>query len=286
MKILVRISRFFAAWLFPALLASGCGTRSGGEPSLPLAMQSYTFHRLPLGEAMERTQELGIRYMEVFAGHPLGGGFGDRTFGWGMDSAEREAVREMAADHGIRIVAMGVVVPGSREEWPQVFRFAREMGIGTITCEPDPADWDLVERLSRESGVAVAVHNHPRPSAYWTPDSLLRCIAQRGPSLGACADIGHWSREGLDPAECLRKLAGRVKVLHFKDIAPAREGVAMQPDTVWGTGVLDLKGILGELRAQRFDGYLSVEYEADGDVLSGIRQSMRNYQSAFEKREQ
>lgn len=225
-----------------------------------LCMQSYTFHRFTLEQAMDKTRELGIKYLEVFPGQRLGGAYGDCVFDFRMDSLTRDGVKRMAADRGLRIVATGVLVPQDAREWPLIFAFARDMGIGIVTCEPAASDWDLVERLSRKTGIRVAVHNHPKPSHYWHPDSLLADISGRSRRIGSCADVGHWSREGLDPVECLKKLDGRVVMSHFKDIA-VPDGDAERHDVIWGTGSLDLPAMLRELKRQRFDGYLSVEYE-------------------------
>lgn len=91
-----------------------------------------------------------------------------------------------------------------------------------ITCEPALEDWDLVEKLSKQYGIKISVHNHPQPSDYWKPENLLQAISDRSHSLGSCADVGHWRREGLDQIECLKKLKGRLISLHFKDIAPKK----------------------------------------------------------------
>ena len=34
-----------------------------------LAIQSYSFHRFTLMEALDESQELGIKYIEIYAGH-------------------------------------------------------------------------------------------------------------------------------------------------------------------------------------------------------------------------
>lgn len=93
------------------------------------------------------------------------------------------------------------------------------MKMDFITCEPAFGDWDLVEKLSKQYGISVSVHNHPQPSDYWNPKKLLQVISNRNHLLGSCADVGHWSREGLDPVESMKLLSGRLISLHFKDIA-------------------------------------------------------------------
>jgi sugar phosphate isomerase/epimerase len=149
------------------------------------------------------------------------------------------------------------------------------MGMEYITCEPALDDWDLVEKLSEEYGIRIAVHNHPKPSTYWNPDNLLEAIGGRSNMIGSCADVGHWRREGLNQLECLKKLEGRIISLHFKDIAAKKEGEQEQHDVIWGRGILDIKGMLEELKRQNFKGVFAIEYEYNWEnSVPDIRKSI------------
>ncbi len=240
-----------------------------------LGMQSYTFHKFTLTEAFDKTEELGLKYIEVFPGHKLGGKWGDQVFGPQLDARTRKGLKELATSKGIKIVATGVVVPNSPEEWAPLFQFVQDMGMEYITCEPALDDWDLVEKLSEEYGIRIAVHNHPKPSTYWNPDNLLEAIGGRSNMIGSCADVGHWRREGLNQLECLKKLEGRIISLHFKDIAAKKEGEQEQHDVIWGRGILDIKGMLEELKRQNFKGVFAIEYEYNWEnSVSDIRKSI------------
>jgi len=226
-----------------------------------LTMQSYTFHTFPLTEALNKTQQLGIKYIEVFPGHKLGGKWGDKVFDFNLDKQTQKEILALAASKGIKIVGTGVYVAEKSEDWNKMFAFANSMGMKFISCEPALKDWDLVEQLAKKYNIKIAVHNHPKPSTYWNPDALLSAISTRSKLLGSCADVGHWRREGLNQIDCLKKLQGRINTLHFKDIMPKQEGVEWQHDVIWGTGILDVKGMLQELKRQNFKGYFSIEYE-------------------------
>ncbi len=226
-----------------------------------LGMQSYTFHLFTFTEALDKTQQLGLKCIEAYPGHKLGGKWGDQVFGPQMDAQTRKELKALAASKGIKIVSTGVVVTKSPEEWEPLFLFAKDMGMEFITCEPAVADWDLVEKLVKKYGIKISVHNHPKPSTYWNCDNLLKEISNRSKMIGSCADVGHWRREGLDQIECLKKLQRRIISLHFKDIAPKREGVAEQHDVIWGLGILNVKGMMQELKRQNFKGVFSIEYE-------------------------
>lgn len=243
-----------------------------------LGMQSYSFHLFTLTEALDKTQELGLKYIEVYPGHKLGGKWGDQIFGPQLDAQMRKELKSLAASKGIKIVSMGVVVTETAAEWEPLFRFAKDMGMEYISCEPAIADWDLVEKLVNQYGVKISVHNHPQPSTYWKPENLLQEISNRSKMIGSSADVGHWRRDGLNQIECLKKLEGRIISLHFKDIAPKEEGVKEQHDVIWGKGILDVKGMLQELRRQNFKGVFCIEYEYNWDnSVPDIRQCIKYF---------
>lgn len=249
-----------------------------------LGMQSYSFHKFTLMEALDKTQELGVKYIEVFPGHKLGGKWGDQVFGPQLDEQTRKELKDLAASKGIQIVSTGVVVTNSPEEWEPLFQFAKDMGMEYISCEPALADWDLVEKLVKQYGIKVAVHNHPKPSVYWNPDNLLKAISNRSDMIGSCADVGHWRREGLNQIDCLKKLEGRVISLHFKDIAAKKEGEKEQHDVIWGKGILDVKGMLQELKRQNFNGVFAIEYEYNWDnSVPDIRKNIEYFNQVTEE---
>lgn len=249
-----------------------------------LAIQSYSFNRFPLTEALDKTQELGIKYIEVYPGHKLGGEWGDKAFGFDLDAQTRQGLKDLAASKDIKIIATGVFVANESSDWEKMFAFAKDMDMEFITCEPALKDWDLVENLSKQYAIKVAVHNHPKPSDYWNPDLLLNAIAARSKDIGSCADVGHWRREGLDQIECLKKLDGRILSLHFKDIAAKKDGEAEQHDVIWGTGILDVKQMLITLKEQNFKGVFSIEYEYNWDnSVPDIKQCIDFYNATVDE---
>ncbi|MFV0419019.1 MAG: sugar phosphate isomerase/epimerase family protein [Dysgonomonas sp.] len=249
-----------------------------------LAIQSYTFNCFPLTEALDKTKELGIKYIEVYPGHRLGGEWGDKVFGFDLDTQTRQGIKDLAASKDIKIIATGVFVANESSDWEKMFAFAKDMNMEFITCEPALKDWDLVEGLSEQYGIKVAVHNHPQPSDYWNPDLLLDAIKTRSKNIGSCADVGHWRREGLSQIECLKKLDGRMLSLHFKDIAAKQEGEAEQHDVIWGTGILDVRQMLIVLKDQNFKGVFSIEYEYNWDnSVPDIKQCIDFYNTVVDE---
>jgi sugar phosphate isomerase/epimerase len=149
-------------------------------------------------------------------------------------------------------------LPADEAKSRKVFEFAKKWGIGVLVAEPEPDALDTVEKLCKEYNIKVAIHDHPKPSHYWNPDTVLAAIKGRTPLLGACADVGHWMRSGLDPLECLKKLQGHIICLHFKDL---NEMGPKAHDVPWGTGIGKSRELMAELKRQHFHGAFCVEYE-------------------------
>ena len=53
-----------------------------------LSMQSYTFHLFSVMESLDKTQNLGIRFIEIYPGQKLGNGFGDDVFGYQLNDGQ------------------------------------------------------------------------------------------------------------------------------------------------------------------------------------------------------
>ena len=222
-----------------------------------LGAQMWTFHTFPFLTALDKVDSAGLRFIEAFQGQPIGGDFND-TFGLNMRADSKTKLKTILAQKGIQLVAMGVIAPATIEEWKKNFEFAREMGLQYITAEPKKDQLDSINSMAGEYNILVAIHDHPNPSPYAHPDSVLNAIKGRI-NIGACADIGHWARNGLDVVDCLKKLEGRIYGVHLKDVQKFNEVEAA--DTTLGNGVLNMPEILAEFKRQNFKGMFSMEHE-------------------------
>ena len=131
-----------------------------------------------------------------------------------------------------------------------------------------------MEKLCEEFGINVALHNHPEPSRYCNPDTVLKHCKGRSKRFGTCADTGHWMRSGINPVDAIKKLEGRIISFHFKDLNKyGREGAH---DVPWGTGRADVRAILKEIRRQGIKAVFSIEYEHNWlESLPEIAQSVK-----------
>ena len=240
-----------------------------------LGLQAYTFNRFTVFEAIEKTDQAGGRFIEFFPGQALNPD--EKNVKWSHNSPEDvvDKVKAKLAKHKVRAVNYGVVGGRDEAEWRKIFEFAKNMGLYGVTTE-DIKNLDIIEKLAKEFDIKVGIHEHAKRTKkgpdgttvedmsyrIWDPNFVLSLVKDRDARIGACADTGHWASSGLKPLECLRILKGRLVSLHLKERTEIGKHL---PDTVYGNGVSDIPGILTELKAQGFDGNISIEYENNWD---------------------
>ncbi|HXB43356.1 MAG TPA: sugar phosphate isomerase/epimerase family protein [Puia sp.] len=256
MKKMISSFFFLLFTIFPFISAKNAGN---AIKDWKLGVQMWTFHYFPFVTALDKVDSSGIKFIEAFPGQTLGGGM-EGKFGISMSTEDKTKLKELLKSKGIRIVAMGVIVPKTIEDWRKYFDLAKEFGLSYITAEPLKNQWDQVDSLAGLYKIKVAIHDHPKPNVYWSPDSVLAATIGH-PNLGSCADVGHWSRNGLNPVDCLKKLEGHIFGVHLKDIKEFNNTHAA--DTVVGKGINDFPAIFAELRRQGFKGMLSIEQESN-----------------------
>lgn len=241
--------------------------RSKGDPvrakdltpaGFGIALQSWSFREFSLFEAMEMTTISGAGGIEFFPGQRIGGSHGKDEFGLGMSAALEAAVMTKLAECGLRAWNCGICpVPKEEKKARKIFEFAKRLGLYGITTE-SLESIDTLEKLAMEFDIKVCFHNHPRPTKLWHPDAILNAIENRHQNLGFCADIGHWASSGLNPLEMVKRTAPRIHSFHMKDREQLLE---WSHDRPFGTGVIDIPGILDEARSHGFAGNVSIEYE-------------------------
>jgi len=239
----------------PLTGSKGCPMERGW----PLAIQAWTFHHVTLFEAIDNAKKLGLRYMELIPTQAVSPEMKNVKFDVNASLSLIAKVKMKMEEAGVQPIAMGVVrLPADETQCRKVFDFAKVMGITTLCAEPPEDALPMIDKLANEYRINVAIHNHPKPSHYWSPETVLAAVKDCSPRIGACADTGHWVRSGLDPVECLKKLEGRVLWSHFKDL---NERSPKAHDVVWGTGVCGARAMLAELKRQGYTGGISLEYE-------------------------
>ena len=248
-----------AACLAPAAMAQE--QSPADKLGWQLGIHSYTFLKFPIFDAIDKTASLGLKYMSISGSVSLDGKTRMKTMD--LSDQDLERIHAKLKARGITLLNMGVVqLPADEAQSRKVFEFAKKLNIDTLVSEPAPDAMNTVEKLCREYNIKVAIHNHPKPSHYWNPETVLEAVKGRSHLLGACADTGHWIRSGIDPVEAVKKLQGRIICFHFKDL---NELSPKAHDVPWGTGVGKVKEVLTEMKRQNFHGAFLVEYEHNWD---------------------
>jgi inosose dehydratase len=179
----------------------------------------------------------------------------------------------------------------------------RERCAGHILSEDgmDDASWTAfaqgAERVARavldQTGIRTVFHHHAG-GFIETPREVAALMDRTDPDLvGLCLDTGHYAFGGGDPAGALRAYGARVRHVHFKDCNPRatevrdrtgavvgfrsyREALRNQVFCELGRGTVEFGGVLSELRAIGYEGWIVVEQDAVPGATSCASGAKRN----------
>ena len=238
-------------WLAGCVSEPSITSPPGPYGGFAMGVQSYCFRKFELDEALDKTRQLGLDFIEVFPGH----------LPTNTPPERMEQVKDKLTTLGIAMNAYGVVGCGKDHKKNECFfAFAKSTRIGSLTASPAPDSFDSLERLVQKYQINIAIHNHgPGDKHYATDEQILKAIEGRHQRIGSCVDTGHFLRAKVNPVEPIRKLASRVYAIHLKDAD------AKGKDVIVGEGVLDLVGMFRALRDIGFSGPISLEYESEPD---------------------
>ena len=97
---------------------------------------------------------------------------------------------------------------------------ALDAGIPTIVCKPTHAALPVLDRMVKEFGLKLAIHNHGPEDKVWpSPLEVWQAIQPLDERIGVCIDVGHTARCGVDPVQAIRRCAPRLYDVHIKDLA-------------------------------------------------------------------
>jgi inosose dehydratase len=258
-----------------ALAAAGLplgGIRSAGAASaagdgwrgLKAGVASYTLRKMPLDGAIRAIQRVGLSYVSI------------KDFHLPMNSTaeERRAVTAKFKAAGITPLSCGnVTLQNDPANVRHAFEYARDAGLPTIVCSPDPASMPILDAMVKEFDIKLAIHNHgPEDKRFPSPHDVWKAVQNHDRRIGFCIDVGHTARARVDPAEAIRRYKDRLYDLHFKDIgSTAPDGKTIE----CGRGILDLKAILQATLDINYPHLFSFEYEKDeNDPVPGLAESI------------
>ncbi len=252
-----------------AAAAASTVTRAGAEAGprplpMKIGLASYSMRSHSLDKVIELCKAADVKYLTLKDMH-----------------LPRTDTPEALAAAKAKIAAAGIIVTGGgvinmKNDPDQVrkdFEYARASKLPMIVGSPDPDALDLVEKMVKEFGIPVAIHNHgPEDKKFPSPRDIMAAIKKRDKRLGVCMDIGHTVRAGVDPIACVKECGARLMDLHVKDLRDTKD---KNSQVEVGRGSIDIVGLFKALHKQRFAGHANLEYEINADnPAAGIRESL------------
>ncbi len=136
-----------------------------------------------------------------------------------------------------------------------------------------------VSSFAEDKGIILALENHGMLCG--KTDQILDLLNEvNSPNLKLNIDIGNFLGVDEDPVSSVKRLAHLAVHIHIKDFR--KENGKITP-TVLGEGNVDLIGCLKVLKEKGYQGYLSLEYEAEVDSKIGVEKGLQTLKKAVEE---
>jgi inosose dehydratase len=237
-----------------------------GDPwrGLKVGVASYTLRKLSLEDCIKGVQRVGLKYVSIKDVH----------LSLKSTAAERKAVAQKFKDAGITPLSCGNISMENNEASVRAaFEYARDAGIPTIVCAPEPDSMAILDKMVKEFDIKLAIHNHgPEDKRFPSPYDVFKAVEKYDRRVGLCIDVGHTARAGVNPAEAILKCRERLYDLHMKDIsALGNRNTPIES----GRGILDVRSILQSLLKIQYQYMMAFEYEKDADdPVPGLAESV------------
>jgi sugar phosphate isomerase/epimerase len=246
-----------------ALGAAMAGTVLSGKPraTLNLGVGTFSYHTLPIDAMMVQLRQLRIREIEMSNGEFM--------LMQPPTAAMCQAARDQFDHAGIRCVSYYTATIKDNRDLDLAVRFAKIFGARNVSGDATgPMLNHIDERFTRE-GLTFGIHNHwfKQKFAYESVDDVLHGLSGLSKTMGATLDVGQMAACGQDPLDAVRRLAPYLKVVHLKDVAAA----GAEHNVLFGHGIVNIPGVMKELKAIDFKGLVAIEYEKDTDSNADMK---------------
>jgi sugar phosphate isomerase/epimerase len=218
-----------------------------------------------LDDTLRTLKSLGYAQVEGW-----GGQFGDPA---GLAASLKSAGLSMPTAH---------IGYAQLEDTAKAIDIARTVGIQTIYCPAPPSadyregkgSWeDFAAGLARigsalkAGGIGFGYHNHhwefvKLPSGK-TPIELILA----SPDVQWEMDLAWVVKAKEDPVAWLDKLGSKITAVHVKDIAPAGQKADEDGWADVGTGTLDWKKLIADIKAKTKARYFVMEHDKPSDAI-------------------
>ena len=252
-----------------ARLTAAADPSHGGAAArgaIKLGVASYSLRNFPRERAIEMVKALHTPYVNLKSFH----------LPYELAASDVAAARKEIESAGLTIVGGGTITfdKDTDDDVRKYFDYAKGAGMPLIVATGDPAVFTRVEKFARSYDIKVAIHNHgPEDEHHFpSPYDALRLVKRMDRRMGLCIDIGHTVRTGTDVVKAVADAGPRLLDMHAKDLRDLKD---KESQCIVGEGAIPIAAIFRRLLAQRYDGYVNLEYEIDADdPLPGMKQSM------------
>jgi sugar phosphate isomerase/epimerase len=247
---------------------SGAALRmpAAGEPSpIKLGLASYTFRNFSRAQMIGFVKQLdlsGLNAKDVKDHLPA-----DPT-------QESQAIADYTAAY-IKLHAAGAIyfLKDEDDDIRAKFEYCKRAGVTVIVAgDPTPASLPRVEKFVKAYDIRIAIHNHgPEDKLWQSPLDILKLIKNMDPRIGCCIDVGHTARAGTDVVEAIHAVGPRLFNLHMKDLADLK---VKESQVAVGEGKMPVRAIFEALIANKYAGFVDLEYEIHADdPMPGVTSS-------------
>jgi inosose dehydratase len=232
---------------------------------LNIGIGTYSYHNLSIDEMIVQLSALRIWEIEMSRGEFM-------LFSKPEDNLFR-STREKLDRAGIRCISYYTASIKNAQDIESAVRFARLLGAGNVSGDATGNTLAEIDRRFTSERITFGIHNHyfkGQRFPYESPEDVLNALAGVSRTIGATADVGQFASCGYDTVDAIRKLAPRLRLVHLKDIQASGGEV----NVLLGTGICRIPEVMRELRHQKFQGLVAVEYEKEGAVEDDLRQEV------------
>lgn len=246
------------------------GSTAAEKDLFNLAVAGWTFNKFKLEPALDMLARVNVHYLCI------------KDFHLPLDSTPDQIAEfhEKLKAKGVTGYAVGPIGMKSEADADHAFEYCKRVGVKMVVGVPEHELLPYINKKVKEYGFNFAIHNHGySDKLYPTVESVYNKVKDLDPRIGMCHDIGYSMTMGIDPAAITIKYGSRIFDIHIKDVTAATDkGV----DCELGRGVIDFPAFFKALRAIKYKGMCSIEYEKDNtDPLPGLAESVGYFKGVW-----
>jgi sugar phosphate isomerase/epimerase len=226
------------------------------SPPIRLGVASYTFRNFSRAQMIAFLKQLNVLALNCK----------DVKDHLPTDPQQEAAALADYAAAGINLHAAGTIYFNKDEDADirAKFEYCKRAGIPVIVAgDPAPATLPRIEKFVKEYDIRIAIHNHGPEDKLWpSPLDVLKAVKGMDQRIGCCIDVGHTVRAGTDVVQAIREAGPRLHNIHMKDLESSQDKESQVPV---GHGIMPVRKIFEALIAQKYKGFVDLEYEIHPD---------------------